>query len=181
MTRVRAVPPPADSAIAPLYAGADLLDAYAIALPAEATGDIDRLTRAVLGQSPGWARGLMGIRDAVMAPLGVKTSKAIGRARQDGDQIGFFPVLARSARELIVGEDDRHLDFRAATLLCATTDRQGDGQGNEQGRELVATTVVHCHNLLGRSYLVAIAPFHRLIVRANLARAARRGWPTDQA
>jgi Protein of unknown function (DUF2867) len=38
-------------------------------------------------------------------------------------------------------------------------------------RELVAVTVVHCHNLLGRTYLAAVAPFHRIIVRANLERA----------
>lgn len=172
MTRVRAVQPPADSAIAPLYAGADLLDAFAIALPTEATGDIARLTHAVLARPAGWARVLMRVRDAVMAPLGVKTSKAIAQGERDGGHIGFFPVIARSEREMIVGEDDRHLDFRASTLLREAADGQG--------RELVVTTVVHCHNLLGRSYLVAIEPFHRLIVRANLARAARRGWPMEQ-
>lgn len=172
MTKVRAVSAPTDSALAPLYADADLLDAFAIALPAEATGDIGRLSRAVLGQPAGWAKALMRIRDAVMAPLGVKTSKAIARARQDGEHISFFPVLARTADELIVGEDDRHLDFRAATLLRATADGQG--------RELVAITVVHCHNLLGRAYLAVIASFHRTIVRNNLARAAQRGWPIDQ-
>jgi hypothetical protein len=41
----------------------------------------------------------------------------------------------------------------------------------------VATTVVHCHNTLGRVYLAVIAPFHRRIVRSALQRAARRGWP----
>ena len=37
---------------------------------------------------------------------------------------------------------------------------------------LVATTVVHCHNRLGHAYLTAIRPFHRLVVRSNLRRAA---------
>jgi hypothetical protein len=40
-------------------------------------------------------------------------------------------------------------------------------------RELVVTTVVHCHNRLGRAYLAAIAPFHRTILRANLHRTVR--------
>ena len=171
MSAVRAVPAPPESVLAPLYEGADLLDAYAIDLPPGATGDIGQLTRAVLGQPAGWTRALMRIRDVAMAPLGVKTSAAIARARPVGERIHFFPVQARSACELVVGEDDRHLDFRAATLLRDTT--------NRQGRELVAITVVHCHNLLGRIYLATIAPFHRLIVRASLARAARRGWPMD--
>nr|WP_233286857.1 DUF2867 domain-containing protein [Bradyrhizobium oropedii] len=40
-------------------------------------------------------------------------------------------------------------------------------------RELVADTVVHCHNRLGRIYLTTISPFHRMIVRASLEQAAR--------
>jgi hypothetical protein len=43
--------------------------------------------------------------------------------------------------------------------------------------QVIATTVVHCHNLLGRLYILAIAPFHRLVVRSALQRAARTGWP----
>ena len=38
------------------------------------------------------------------------------------------------------------------------------------------TTAVHCHNLFGRVYLFVISPFHRLVVRSALARAAARGW-----
>lgn len=171
MTKARAVPAPSDSALALRYAGADLLDAYAIALPERASGDIATLARAVLGEQAGWVRALMRVRDGVMGLFGVKTSKAIGRAaerRREG-HIGFFPVRGRSERELIVGEDDRHLDFRTSVLL-----REGaDGAG----RALVATTVVHCHNRLGRVYLRVIGPFHRVIVRGNLDRAARRGWP----
>jgi hypothetical protein len=65
---------------------------------------------------------------------------------------------------LVVGEDDRHLDFRVAILLRA---------GAAARREFVAVTVVHCHNRLGRTYLAVIAPFHRVIVRATLERAVR--------
>jgi hypothetical protein len=170
MTKARTVTAPADSMLASRYPGADLLDAYAITLPAEASGDIDRLTRAVMGRPAGWARALMRVRDAVMAPLGVKTSASIAREGR-GERIDFFPVLDRSAREMVLGEDDRHLDFRTSVLVRNAA--AGDG------RELVATTVVHCHNLLGRAYLTAIAPFHRVIVRSYLTRAARRSWPID--
>ena len=37
--------------------------------------------------------------------------------------------------------------------------------------------VVHCHNLLGRVYILVIAPFHGQVVKASLRRAARVGWP----
>lgn len=36
---------------------------------------------------------------------------------------------------------------------------------------------MQCHNLLGRSYLLLIAPFHRAVVKTALRRAARIGWP----
>lgn len=35
---------------------------------------------------------------------------------------------------------------------------------------------VYRHNRFGRLYIVVIAPFHRLVVRSALARAAARGW-----
>jgi len=37
---------------------------------------------------------------------------------------------------------------------------------------------VHCHNRLGRLYILVIAPFHRLVVQASLRRAAQIGWPS---
>src|SRR6267154_1681778 len=110
-------------------------------------------------------RALTWVRDAVMATVGVKSSRAIGAAAAArGSVIGYFPLLSKSAGELVVGEDDRHLDFRVAILLRT---------GAAGGRELVVVTVVHCHNRLGRTYLAVIAPFHRTILRANLERAVR--------
>jgi len=40
------------------------------------------------------------------------------------------------------------------------------------GQRVTATTLVLTHNLLGRSYLAIILPFHRLIVRTLLRRVA---------
>lgn len=105
------------------------------------------------------------MRDAAMATVGVKSSRAIGAAAAArGPVIGFFPLLSKSAGELVVGEDDRHLDFRVAIQLRACAGGS---------RELVVVTVVHCHNRLGRMYPAAIAPFHRVIARASLQQAAK--------
>lgn len=165
MTKAHAVPIPIDSALAPLYVGADLLDAFAIQLPASASDVLEVLARAALERQAGWIRALTRVRDAVMATVGVKSSRAVGAAAAlRGPVIGYFPLLSNSARELVVGEDDRHLDFRVAISSRANS---------AGGRDLVAVTVVHCHNRLGRTYLAAIAPFHRVIVRASLERAVR--------
>ncbi|NYY80635.1 hypothetical protein DMH27_17780 [Raoultella planticola] len=41
---------------------------------------------------------------------------------------------------------------------------------------MVLASVVRCHNRTGKLYITLIAPFHRLVVRAMLKRAAARGW-----
>lgn len=165
MSSARAVPIPSDSTLAPYYVGADLLDAFAIQLPPEASDDLMVLACAGLERPPWWVRVLLRIRDTVMTTVGIKSSSAIGRAAAaHGPVIGFFPLLSRSATELVLGADDRHLDFRVSVRLHANP---------SGGRELVVATVVHCHNRLGHVYLAAIAPFHRVIVRTNLEQAAR--------
>ena len=161
---------PSESGIAGLFPGADLADAFAVPLPPDVAGrSIEDIARKVLDDPAPWFRALLAVRDGVMSPFGVKTSARMRAAAQKrgGARIDFFTILSRSDRELILGEDDRHLDFRVSILV---RDRRGGGQ------ELVMTTVVHCQNRLGRAYLGAIAPFHRLVVQSNLRRAVRRGW-----
>ncbi|SKA00803.1 Protein of unknown function [Enhydrobacter aerosaccus] len=162
---------PAGSRLAALYAGADLADAFAVALPPSASRDMERLTRFMLSDPPAWFRVLLAIRDAIMRPFGVKTTSSLRGSVDTARRIDFFPLLAVHDDELILGEDDRHLDFRLSVRLGK---RHADGPD-----EFVATTVVHCHNLLGRIYLAVILPFHRLVVRSMLSRASRRGWPSD--
>jgi hypothetical protein len=158
------VAPPAASAIRDWYEGANLLDSYAVQLPPQAPDDARVLARLALEQPPVAFRFLMSIRDAVMSAVGVKTSADM-RAQADGrDRIDFFPVIANSAEEVVLGEDDRHLDFRTAMTLVHEQDR----------RLLVSTTSVRCHNRLGRLYLAMILPFHTAIVRRGLARLGRQ-------
>ena len=164
--KAHAIPVPSDSILAPLYKSADLLDAYAIQLPAGASDDLEVLARAGFERQAWWTRALMRVRDTLMATVGIKSSRAVGiAAAARGPVIGFFPLLSKSAGELVMGEDDRHLDFRLAIQQRA---------GAAGGRELVVVTVVHCHNLLGRTYLAAITPFHRVIAQASLEQAASR-------
>jgi hypothetical protein len=74
----------------------------------------------------------------------------------------MFPVLSETPQRIVAGFDDNHLDFRAVVDVVTSG-------GNQR---VTATTVVLTHNLLGRVYLTIIAPFHRLIVRSALRRAA---------
>ena len=113
---VRAVALPPGASIAALYPGSNLADAYAVDLPnAQARQmDMESLARQLLGSQPGWARKLMVVRDAIVARFGIRTAKQM--EARPGKRIGIFRIFAVSDDEIIVGEDDSHLDFRISVL-----------------------------------------------------------------
>lgn len=169
--RAHPVALPPDARVAGRYAGAFLADAYAIDLPAGATHDALALARSALERSAPWVDALLALRDRLVAGFGIKTAKAL-RADTGADvqRIGLFRIYEAHDDEVVLGEDDSHLDFRVSMLRSRDPSPGG-------GARLTAVTVVHCHNLLGRNYIRLIAPFHRLVVRSSLERAARAGWP----
>ncbi|BAT57927.1 hypothetical protein GJW-30_1_00438 [Variibacter gotjawalensis] len=163
---VRRAIPPSESVVADWYENANLLDSYSIDLIAADRLSMRELAILAVGNPSTWQKGLIALRDAIVAPFGLKTSSAVRRSRADGDRIDFFPVLSESEDEIVLGADDRHLDFRLSLLRRSSAD----------STMLFATTVVRTHNIFGLIYLNAIRPFHHLVVRASLARCtnARR-------
>jgi Protein of unknown function (DUF2867) len=73
----------------------------------------------------------------------------------------------------VFGELDRHLDFKLSILIRPVEGSSASSSSSPR-REAVATTVVHCHNGLGRAYLAVILPGHVFVVRSLLAEAVRR-------
>lgn len=124
--------------------------------------DAESATRRVMGRNPAWVANLMALRNLIVAPLGLKAAPDERLSAERS--IGTFPLVSKSANRVILGLDDRHLDFRVVV----------DVVNGEGGRQLVsATTYVKTHNALGRIYLRLVTPFHRIIVPAMLAQAAR--------
>ncbi|MBL0374070.1 DUF2867 domain-containing protein [Rhizobium sp. KVB221] len=116
-----------------------------------------------LGHFPPWVKWLMHLRDAIVAVLGLKTSSYHTSGKLD--MIGMFPVISSDHDEVVLGFDDRHLDFRIVIRLRRLTD----------GRQIIsATTLVDRKILLGRLYIALITPFHKLIVAAMLANLGKR-------
>ena len=169
---VKSVTIPTQSGIATVYKTVNLADAYAVRLPSGTSADPDVLWRFVMAHQPSWIGWLTNIRDAIVACFGLKTAKQLSTSPIDasGHRIAFFKVYSKSDTEIILGEDDKHLDFRLSVLRTPDLSPTLGGQ-------LTVSTVVHCHNLLGRIYILVIAPFHRRVVKASLRRAAHIGWP----
>ena len=154
--RVHAVVPDIDADS--VLAGAQFIDAFSITV-AEDPLDARRAAERVFGRSPRWVRMLLALRDTIVAPFGLTTSKSARHA--EVDKVGMFPVVSETPERIVSGFDDRHLDFRALVDVAAVPG----------GTRITATTVVLTHNRLGRIYLAVITPFHRIIVRSMLRQA----------
>jgi hypothetical protein len=139
---------------------ADFADAFSLVVD---DPNLDAVTAAhrAMDRPPGWIGALMSLRDMLVRPLGLRTRD--DRALADARRIGAFPILSQTSQRVVMGLDDRHLDFRLAVDVAAL-----DGQR----REVTATTLVKTHNRLGRVYLAFVLPFHRRIVPGVMARVA---------
>ena len=170
--RVMPVSLPPESGIARVYESPNLADAYSIELPPGALAEPELLARFIFSHQPRWVSTLTAIRDSLVGGLGLKTARqltSLGAESKTG-RLGIFKIYGTSSNEVVLGEDDKHLDFRLS-VLCSHQAPRGK-------RYLTLSTVVHCHNRLGRLYILVIAPFHRLVVQSSLRRAAQIGWPS---
>jgi Protein of unknown function (DUF2867) len=171
-SRITTVEIPVASQIAGICKFANLADAYSIKLPIDTVASPELLARFIFAQPAPWIIVLMRIRDALVAGFGLKTStrlRIVG-TNSTAERVGIFKVYNTTEHEILLGEDDKHLDFRLSVLCSRPAENDGE-------QHLVLSTVVHCHNRLGRFYIFLIAPFHRIIVKSSLRRAARVGWP----
>ncbi|MCJ8056249.1 DUF2867 domain-containing protein [Shinella curvata] len=146
----------------PLLPAADWADRFTLGLPVEHL-TAREAARLALENPPGWVRRLMVLRNAIVAPFGLKG--AAEEVKTSETEIGGFPVVSATDERVVLGFDDRHLDFRIVIDVMA--DRLS-------GQTLSVMTLVHRNNLLGRLYLAAVMPFHKLIVRTMLSGIGRR-------
>lgn len=119
--------------------------------------------RQVLSGFPWWADALMRIRNRVVGLFGLKP--AAPAAGDEAAMIGIFPIVHNTPRQVVLGFDDRHLDFRIVVDIA------NDGA---DWQTVSVTTLVWRKILLGRLYIAVITPFHKLIVSTTLASLATR-------
>ncbi|MDQ4408726.1 MULTISPECIES: DUF2867 domain-containing protein [unclassified Rhizobium] len=162
-------PPPVQSRLADWYRDADLVDTFAAPLPSGADNNLRAIGDAVFGQPLPGLKTLFSIRDGVTRRLGIKVADKPRSLRydDDDDHVGIFPVLSVHDDELILGKDDRLMNLRISLFV------QKGGDGLDR---VLATTVVQCHNRRARAYIALIKPFHRLLIRLSLYRAANAGF-----
>lgn len=161
---VSAVDLPKSSALWAHVQAGDFLDCYrATAVPIEL--GMEEAVRTALNHMPGWVRWLMDIRNRIVGPLGLKAGKHSrkGEAGEDAplemsapSERIVFTVRERYENEIILGEDDRHLDFRVSVFRTPVA--------------WYVATWVHPHAWYGWLYLYAIMPFHKAIMYLSARR-----------
>lgn len=166
--RVTPCPLPPASSLAATAANANFCDAFMIEIPRD-----DRVALEIyldtVRKTPGWVHGLMAWRNrlgrmAGIRDLGRMDALDAGRPAADyrvGERIGIFTLYSINDREVVLGDSDKHLDVKLSILKDDT----------DSLSRITVTTVVHIHNWLGRCYMLPVAPLHKRIVPAILARA----------
>ncbi len=122
----------------------------------------EQAARAVFADPPHMVRCLMALRNGIVAPFGLKAS--IDFSDRGLGKIDVFPIISSTGAEIVVGGDDKHLDFRIWISI----------QSSLKGSEVTISTLVKINSLFGRAYLFAIMPFHKLLSRSLLQLAVNR-------
>jgi hypothetical protein len=146
----------------PALPSADWADRYEVQIPQSDLTAIE-ITRMAFAEFPQWGRMLLRLRNVFAGLVGLKTSG--DKTPRTLEMIGMFPVLLQTERQVVLGFDDTHLDFRVVIDMAES----GDGF-----QTIGATTLVYRKIWFGKLYITVIGPFHRLIVSSMLSGFRRK-------
>ena len=171
---VTACEAPAQSAIAVRIAGAHFHDAWCVVAAEPGHSALGQFLRAACA-TPAWVNALMSIRNKTVAALGLKNLGGLGGLDRNkaeaeykpGDRVGIFRLIENTPDEVLLGDNDKHLEV-VLSVHRAVAPSSGE-------TVVTVTTVVHIHNLLGRLYMLPVAPIHKIITPSVLQAVGRPG------
>ena len=123
------------------------------------------IVKAFFTSGPKWVGILFILRNKIVNVFGLKTGeKTIDRQQQldsfkfePNERLGLFKVFSKTENEVILGEDDKHLNFRISLLT--------ENLNTEQiKKEVTISTTVEFNNWFGKLYFLPVRRFHKLIV-----------------
>lgn len=157
---------PENSLISKDFIDFHYIDSYCIRT--ETDESLDKITTDIF-QTPKWADMLMVIRNWVvrfvgLKPGGFKENINISDFYPIGSKAVYFTVIDRNENEILMAENDKHLNFRISIWI----------KPFDSNVDIHLTTLVKYNNLLGRLYFLPVRPFHRIIVISMLKRFLRQ-------
>jgi hypothetical protein len=158
---------PAGSLAAASFHRIDYQDAHACVFSCAHPLQVEEVVRAFFAAAPAWVGQLFALRNRLVKVFGLKVSEADSSPEQlprfrvePGERLGLFRVMAKTGGEVLLGENDKHLDFRISFYLST--------EASSGHYRLVLSTTVLMHNWFGRLYFLPVKPVHKLIVSAML-------------
>ena len=147
ITRLTTIPE--NSVISNGFERIDYCDSYRLVKP---TNDSTEKIAMEIFKMPKWVNWLMNIRNSIVRIFGLKTGKDVKEGQT------YFTVIEQNENEIVMGETDKHLDFRTSILV------------DRANSFIYLTTIVRFNNFWGRLYFLPVKPFHKLIVKSSLKR-----------
>ena len=123
---------------------------------------LEEIAKLTFNTAPKWIQALFAIRNTLGGWIGLKTAPPSDPAPNfniDGS-IGFFKIYDIQEKELVLGTNDSHLNFRA---IIYNTDAPT--------YNIKVTTLVKFNNIWGKIYMTLIKPFHTLVVKGMVKQA----------
>jgi Protein of unknown function (DUF2867). len=99
---------------------------------------------------PAWADVLFKLRNRIVGVFGLKTE------RNTSESDTYFTIIENRDEEIVMGEDDKHLNFRASILK------------DKSENSISLITVVHYNSVWGKVYFFPVKPFHKIIMQTLL-------------
>jgi hypothetical protein len=126
----------------------------------------------IFAHHPVWMKVLLMLRNRIASLCGLDAPTAsevmnieIKGGYGVGDKIGVWPIFSLSETELVVGRDNKHLDFRLSVLKVMEGERAS----------VVVSTICTVHNAFGKLYLFFVVPFHKWGVQRLISNAVVGG------
>ena len=138
---------PAKSTIANSFGTIDYHDTYSITKVSDKSAE--EISKKLM-QFPDWVNMLFLIRTRIVGLFGLKTDKNTSKSD------AFFKLIENRDEEIVMGEDDKYLNFRASVLK------------DKASGTISLTTVVHYNNIWGKVYFFPVKPFHKIIMKVLL-------------
>ncbi|OUS35574.1 hypothetical protein A9R01_06865 ['Osedax' symbiont bacterium Rs2_46_30_T18] len=162
--RVEKITPPVDSNICKMLAGAHYVDSHRVATEYLGRSSL-QIWLEHIAKTPAWINFLMSLRNKLVSTLGLKDlgdlriSDKASWEYQTGDKVGIFTLISLTDKEVILGDNDKHLEVKISLY-----------KDSSSGESIVISAVVHTHNIFGKIYMLFVTPVHKLIVPYMLAR-----------
>jgi hypothetical protein len=139
----------------------DYFDSFVVEISSHPDFTVDEAVTSVFSL-PEWVTSLLKLRNIIVKPFGLETDGKTSKPDayySIGSKAIYFTVINRNDSEIVMAEDDKHLNFRTSVLVYK----------NAAETNIQLTTIVHYNNSLGKVYFFFVKPFHRLIMRSLLS------------